>query len=345
MLSNELRNFFRQLNFLILATNVPGITIMKNENNGEMLYVVLLDHDNHQIWSTGTLSAVTQQLASRHTYPDSPARILILVLTDDPARDRMLTAVQGATVWLVDAVNRKLIVNAGQDEDFFGLRYGLEKTIEASGSPKNPWDIKAVLKDKRHFPYVTVGLIIVNVIWFLVLCSKGDVTNAQFMWSMGANYGYSVFIDHEFYRLFFSMFMHFGFMHLAGNMIYLAIAGVQAERAIGSLRFFLIYILSGLAASLLSTAYYFMTEQNTVSAGASGAIYGIIGLVVYLTGRNRGVMGKASMIRRIVIVLFFLIFSNFITSSVDVVAHIAGFVFGLLLSFAFLHSKKQKAKN
>ena len=166
----------------------------------------------------------------------------------------------------------------------------------------------------------------------------------QFMWEMGADFGYSVFVDKEFYRLLFSMFMHFSFMHLAGNMLYLGLAGVRAERMIGHLRFFLIYMLSGLASSLISTAYYFlMTDYNTVSAGASGAIYGLIALIIYLTARNRKNMSSSQMYGRIILVVLFLLFSNFYQTGIDVVAHIAGFVFGLLLSFAFLHERKKKA--
>ena len=304
MISNEIRNFFGQLNFLLIATNVPGVTIMKNVNNGDTMYVVLMDHDNGQVWSTGILASIHKQLSAMHSYPDPPAQILFLILTEDISRDRLLTLVDGPTVWLVDSKNRKLLVYENQKDDFFGLRYGLEKTIEA-GRNYNPWNIREAVKDKTNFPFVTVALIAVNVIWFIILSFMGDTNDAKFMWSMGADFGYSVFVDYEFYRLLLSMFMHFGFLHLFGNMVYLAIAGFRSERVVGHLRFFLIYMLSGLASSLLSTAYYYLTDQYTVSAGASGAIYGIIGLIIYLTARYRGRMSRAQMTSRIMIILIF----------------------------------------
>lgn len=340
MMHEDIYNFFSQLNFLTLSTNVPGATFLRNENNGQTLFVVLLDNDHKQLYNAGMISAIVQKLSSAYTYPAPQPQILLLVITDTPGMDRALAQVPGANVWLVDSVNRKLLIYENQQSDFFGLRYGLEKTIEASGS-KGMWDVRSAVKDKKRFPYVTVVLIALNVIWFIVLSILGNPNDAQFMWSMGADYGYSVFVDHEFYRLFLSMFMHFDFMHLAGNMIYLGFAGTNAEKNVGHVRFLLIYLLSGLAASVISTAYYFLTDYNTVSAGASGAIYGIIGLVIYLIGKNRGKIGKALMFRRIVVVLIFLIYSNFVTTGVDVIAHLAGFVFGLLLSFAFLHGQKK----
>lgn len=342
---SDVYHFFSQLNFLTLSTNVPGATFLRNEVNGQTLFVILLDNTRGQVWSSSMIQALHQKLASGYTYPDPEPKVLFLLFTNMSGRDRFLADLPGINLWLVDTINQKLLVYENQDTDFFGLRYGIEQTVEASGKSHNPLDIRSAMKDKKRFPYVTLTLIAVNVIWYIVLACMGDTQDPRFMWSMGADFGYSVFVDHEFYRLFLSMFMHFGFAHLAGNMVYLGIAGIHAEKSIGHLRFFLIYILAGLASSVISTAYYFLTDYNTVSAGASGAIYGIIALNIYLIGKNRGKIGKALMFRRIFIIMIFLIYSNFITTGVDVMAHIGGFVAGMLLSIAFLHERKdQKTK-
>lgn len=323
-----------------MATNVPGITIMKNESDGEILYVVLLENESRRFFTPGSISAIHTQISSKHVYPESPANILFLMLTDSPYRDRSFAETGGINIWFVDSEKKELVVAENQIDDFFGLRYGLEQTINAEKKSGNPWNLKEAVKDKSNFPYVTIGLIAINVIWFIVLSFMGDTTSASFMWSMGADYGPSVFEEYQFYRLLLSMFMHFGFPHLVGNMVYLAVAGTRVEKSIGHLRFFLIYMLAGIAASFFSTAYYYLTGQATVSAGASGAIYGIIGIIIYLTGKNRGRIGIKAMGIRIMVVLIFLFYSNFVTPNVDIFAHLFGLIFGIVLSFAFLHTKK-----
>ena len=345
MLSNDIRGFFAQQNFLLLQTNIAGVTVMKNSNGSDEIYTVLLDNDNKQIWSTSLILAINSQLMGQVSYPHKAA-VLFIVITDDSSRDKYLAQISGVNVWLADSVERKLLIYENQPDDFYGFRYGLELTVKNARLSNNPFDIKTAMKDKKNFPFVTIALIIVNVIYFIVLASMGDPSDANYMWSMGANYGYSVFKDFQFYRLITCMFMHFSVVHLGGNMIYLAFAGTQAERGVGHLRFFLIYMLSGIAASLFSSAYYLLSDINTVSAGASGAIYGVIGIILYLTAKNRGSIGSKRMMTRIAIVIIFLLYSNIMYSGtqVDAAAHIAGLIFGILLSLAFCGSTKSVKK-
>ena len=72
-----------------------------------------------------------------------------------------------------------------------------------------------------------------------------------------------------------------------------------------------------------------------VSAGASGAVYGLIGALVVLTYKTRGRTGRGMMWLRIGFVIIFLFYSNFMSTRVDVVAHIAGFILGIMLAIAF----------
>ena len=66
----DIYNFFSQLNFLTLSTNVPGATFLRNETNGQTLFVVLLDNDHKQLYNAGMISAIVQKLSSAYTYPD-----------------------------------------------------------------------------------------------------------------------------------------------------------------------------------------------------------------------------------------------------------------------------------
>ena len=203
--------------------------------------------------------------------------------------------------------------------------------------------IRTLIRDKQ-FPYVTVGLIVLNVVYFIIIALNGSPGNSVYMLTMGAESAPFVFEKHEYWRLITSMFMHFSFTHLAGNMLYVGIVGFSYERIVGHWKFLLIYMLSGIGGNVVSCAYYQITGQRVVSGGASGAVYGLIAMVIYLMFTARKRIGSQQMLTRIGIMLVFLFYSNFSrgASGVDVAAHIGGLIFGLILCILFLPVRKKK---
>lgn len=102
-------------------------------------------------------------------------------------------------------------------------------------------------KKKINAP-CTILLAAVNVIVFIILTSQGMTEDGRFLLEHGAMYVPRVKEAGESYRLFTSMFLHFGFQHLMNNMVILVLVGWNLELEIGKIRFLLIYILSGLGA-------------------------------------------------------------------------------------------------
>jgi rhomboid protease GluP len=116
--------------------------------------------------------------------------------------------------------------------------------------------------------------------------SAGLTPDREVMFGWGANFGASVVFDREFWRLFTSMFLHFGLIHLLANMYCLATAGPLVERLFGHLAFAGLYVLSGLGGAIASLCVH----PTALSAGASGAIFGIFGaLLGFLAIRHREV--------------------------------------------------------
>jgi rhomboid protease GluP len=154
------------------------------------------------------------------------------------------------------------------------------------------------------------------------------------MLSWGANFGPSLAFDHEPWRLMTCVFLHFGFLHLALNMWCLISAGPAVERFFGSVSFAALYLLSGLGGSVAST----WTNPAAVSAGASGAIFGIYGgLVGYLAIRHRDVptaILKPMRSSAVAFIGYNLVF-GLADKSIGTAAHVGGlatgFVVGLLL--------------
>ena len=195
---------------------------------------------------------------------------------------------------------------------------------------------------RKNLPYVTIGLIAANIIYFIITVLGGNPSNVSYMLSRGAVYAPYVFEEHQYWRLLTGMFMHFSFRHMAGNMVYLGIVGATYENITGHMKFFLIYMLSGFGGNVVSCAYHQLSGHSAVSAGASGAVYGVIGIVVYLTFISVKKFDASKLFLRIAIMLVFMFYSNFLSGDdVDVAAHIGGLFFGVLLSLLFLPYKNK----
>ena len=178
---------------------------------------------------------------------------------------------------------------------------------------------------RRTFPVVTYVLIALNVLFFFVELSGGDpfiekwaFVPARFLADPGAGL----------LTLFTAMFMHAGWVHLAGNMLYLWIFGDNVEDRFGHLKFIIFYLLCGLAATFAQLA--FSAGSNVPNLGASGAM---------LMG-NRVMPMPALIVIGLWIVLQFFSGIGSISNTADTggvayMAHIGGFVAGLVLTFLF----------
>ena len=136
--------------------------------------------------------------------------------------------------------------------------------------------------------YVTIALVVANVITYLVLEWLGDTTNGFFMAEHGAMYPDFIRINHEWWRIITAGFLHFGAVHLVNNMVILYCMGSRLERVTGHLKYFLIYLVSLIGAGLLSYGMMLRTGDYAVSAGASGAIFGVIGGFLWIVILHRG---------------------------------------------------------
>lgn len=180
---------------------------------------------------------------------------------------------------------------------------------------------------------VTAALIIINILIFAVTFIKGDPEDSVYMMSAGANF-YPLTFNGQFWRIFTCMFLHFDISHLLTNMLSLFAIGSIIEMAFGTWRYLVIYMVSGLSASLVSAFYHMITNNMAVSAGASGAIFGLSGalicLAVFRITARYGVDAR----RVPFAVLLSVALSS--ASNVDNSAHIGGLVTGFLISLLLI---------
>ena len=191
------------------------------------------------------------------------------------------------------------------------------------------------MEELRKEP-VTAGLILLNILVFLAVEFTGSSQNTMHMLDCGAAYTPMIVQGGEYYRLFTCMFLHFGIEHLLNNMLVLFVLGSRLERVIGKIKFLLIYLLGGVLGNIISLYLELHAQNFAVSAGASGAVFAVMGAMIYIAIRNKGRLGDLSM-RQILIMAAFSLYFGFASTGVDNTAHVAGMVSGFLLAVLLYH--------
>jgi membrane associated rhomboid family serine protease len=167
---------------------------------------------------------------------------------------------------------------------------------------------------------VVIGLVVVCVIVFVASgFGKTSVIDRLGMWPNGVHY------RHENYRLFTSLFLHLDVLHIVFNMITLLIVGPAVEVMLGKSRFLALYLIAGIGGNVLS---YLIAPADQVSAGASGAIFGVLGAYVVLARLRRKPMGPVLAIIVINLVIGF-------SGNIEWQAHVGGLVVGSALALAY----------
>lgn len=188
---------------------------------------------------------------------------------------------------------------------------------------------------------VTVALILINVLVFIAVELTGTSQNAWHVLDYGAAYTPYIVQNGEVYRLFTSMFLHFGIEHLVNNMLVLFVLGSRLEQVIGKLRFLFIYLAGGIAGNIFSLILELRNQDFSVSAGASGAVFAVMGAMIYVVIRNKGWLGDLSM-RQILVMAVFSLYFGFTSSGVDNAAHIGGMIAGFVLAVLIWHPRKKR---
>jgi len=200
-------------------------------------------------------------------------------------------------------------------------------------------------------PWVTWGLILANALFFLVQVSGGEESFVRLVYGLGvlpavltggAEMPAQLAMANPFVTLLSYQFLHGGFMHLAGNMLYLWVFGDNVEDAMGHARFLLFYLVCGVAAALAQTAANL--DGATPLIGASGSISGVLGAYLILHPKARVLVPIVFIplyLPAWLLLLFWFGFQFFAAfggpaaENVGWWAHIGGFIAGAVLIFVF----------
>ena len=213
-------------------------------------------------------------------------------------------------------------------------------------------------KSPRTFPIINYTIIAINIVVFAYFIIVGELEKAVKVYGLIPLF---VLKGERLYTIFTSMFMHGGFLHIFGNMLYLYIFGDNVEDAFGHFRYLVFYFISGIGATsfnLLSIILFGSPTSYLIpTIGASGAISGVLGAYLYLYPRNRV---RVLVIYWLITIIYlpavifigfwfiyqlFMSFWSLVGFGTDIAwfAHIGGFITGLTLAKAFKKKRVRRA--
>ena len=181
-----------------------------------------------------------------------------------------------------------------------------------------------------RIPIITYIIISICVAMFVLCFFVGNgPSDVKTLVLMGANSSYYTKAG-EYYRLLTCIFLHAGFAHIICNMYSLVVIGPQVESFYGKLKYLFIFLVSGICGSILSLVF---SSSNIVSVGASGAIFGLLGAIIYFGYHYRVYLGNVLKSQIIPVIILNLVI-GFMISGIDNFAYIGGLIGGLFAAMA-----------
>lgn len=332
---NELQKFLKRLGFQPMESRNKIIWLRDAGNQVQIIEIVPETLPGQSRCPVAERESETEQIenAVMIRFQKRVDRLTLMLFKDLPEEKVIEEVAPYPNIWCLDKKNGRLLIYENQRTDFGSLRASLENFISAYRNYE-------VMEDKKELHTilqpVNTGIVLVNLFVFAILSCLGDVLNPSFMAQHGAlNLGY-VMEKGQYYRLFTAMFLHFGAEHLLQNMLILLLIGCRLERIVGKGKYLFIYLGAGLVSSLSSLFITLEREPYTVSAGASGAIFGVMGGLLFLILKDV-MQKKRHRIKEIGLTgMVFIIVSalsyGFATTGVDNAAHLGGLIAGFILT-------------
>ena len=197
------------------------------------------------------------------------------------------------------------------------------------------------MKNMRKLPLVSGMLVLINVVVFLLCLLTGDT-----LYVMGRLSMFETIMNKEFGRVLWAMFLHSDVNHLFNNMLILFFLGAMIEKEIGHIPYLLLYLLSGVGGNLLSLLFKMMSNDWSASIGASGAVFGLDGVLlalVFFAGRKMPTVTPV----RVVLMIVLSLYNGFSGINIDNAAHVGGLVTGFLstVMLCVIQRRKRRRRN
>ncbi|HEX3022659.1 MAG TPA: rhomboid family intramembrane serine protease [Lachnospiraceae bacterium] len=254
-------------------------------------------------------------------------KLLHAIVTNNTSGARELFGLVD-TYWIIDEKELRLLIYENQQPEFADVKGLIENVLTGRNRPRS-----------KYFTLMNTMLVAINTLVFVYFEWISSIYSSDELIEAGSIYWPLITERREYYRIFTYMFIHFGVSHLLNNMVVLIFIGNYIERAFGSGKYVLLYLFSGLIAGLSSLGYNMLNNNLVYSAGASGAVFGIVGAMLFVVVRNKGKFEDIG-VKQMILFLFLSLYSGIMNQEVDNVAHIGGLLAGIILAFFLYKGKK-----
>ncbi len=352
-----------------ITLNVVGISLGLKRVGDQGFAVVTVDETTGNLLTREQFEHISMQIREfiqkrgcQHTY------FLYLLISEEDGSQNRLFGNQG-NYWRIVPTRGRVMVFEDTVAEFMELRRPLEKLFPGGSAYQGNagsggfrrdgaygggypgqggggsfagrrWDAFRQYWRNNLFPRCNMIVVAINIAIFLITdLFLFSSANALVEW--GALGWYEVLKEGEWYRLFTSMFMHGGIDHIFSNMLVLLYLGSCLEQQVGSVRYGVIYLGSGILAGFVSMGYNMLLGDFTVSIGASGAVFGVMGALLCLVIFFRDRAGDFNL-RQMAVMVFFGLYGGFADQGVDNAAHVGGLIAGFLLTAVLMLLGREK---
>lgn len=192
------------------------------------------------------------------------------------------------------------------------------------------------MKKRQEVPWASGMLVAINVIVFLICTFSGNL-----LYNKGELDAVSVLAGRQYGRVVWAMFLHAGIEHLFNNMVILFFLGAMIEKTTGHIQFLTLYFLSGIGGNLCSLLVKLLQMDYSASVGASGAIFGLDGVLLAWILLDRQSMPDVTP-KRVILMIALSLYSGFSAQNIDNAAHVGGLVTGFLAGILFCEIGKHR---
>lgn len=266
-------------------------------------------------------------------------RILNLLLTPNGMFDDDINAIidRMDNVWLFSEDYGKLYIFENQPADFDGLQSVLEKEIYEE---KDHFTIRL----KKMFGVITPILVLINVLVYIAYVYTKDSYGFSYLEEKLTDNLQYVLVEKQYYRIVTSIFFHFSLTHLLSNMVVLIALGARVENLIGKVGYICAYLFCGIIASVCSIVSCYMGNFYDYAGGASGAICGLMGILIVFAFFGKGKISDISL-KDLIFLSVITILNGYVSEGIDNAAHVGGLIAGLFVGVlcAYICSKKKNS--
>lgn len=331
MTLEQLEYLFASNGYHKIPSNLPEFTFYYHKENQGVNVIHVIDYRAGLYISEDQYSHLKEKIKEFFAgRGEQEIHIITLILCEDPVKAKQL-CLSDRFCWMIDTAEDRLMIYEDQVPDFYGWKQLLEDYLEQKPylRAEDLQEESAVMHSAdrqklrwKEFPWITISLVIVNILVFMICTFTGDL-----LYNRGAFSVMNIIEDRSYYRMFTSMFLHMDIQHLFSNMIVLYFLGEIVEKRLGHIPYVILYFLSGIAGDIFSMGYELLTQHYTSSVGASGAVFGMEGALLLLIILHHGKI-ESMTAGRVAFAIAFSLYCGFTSTQVNNAAHVGGVLMG-----------------